>query len=70
VATTTKAELEATVKRLQKSMDRAKTQNIALSRALDEAREREKATAEILHLIRRSPADTRSRSSTESPVRR
>jgi signal transduction histidine kinase len=69
----TKAELEAMVKRLErsleqsqaknvmlvKSLDRAKTKNVAIRKLLEEAHEREKATSEILKVISSSPTDTR-----------
>jgi hypothetical protein len=58
----TKAELEALVKRLQaknatltKSLERAKTKIRALGKSITEGIEREKAIAEILRIIGRSP---------------
>jgi len=56
MANTTKAQLEAQVKRLQASLDRAKAKSDVLSDLLGEALEREKAAAAILRLIGRSPA--------------
>jgi signal transduction histidine kinase len=68
----TKAELEAQNKRLQgsldraeskittldKSLDRAKTKNKTLGKSLNDAYDQQRATAEILSLIPRSPTDT------------
>ena len=67
----TKAELEAMVKRLQKSLDRAEAKNLTLINSLKranaknkslgksvvEGRAREKATSEILGVISQSPTD-------------
>ena len=60
----TKAELVAQVKQLQRSLDRAnrslddaKKKITTLGRSVTEGREREKATAEILAVISRSPTD-------------
>ena len=53
----TKAELEAEVERLQKSLQCAKGSNVSLTKALAEAHERENATAAILRIISGSPTD-------------
>ena len=68
MSTATKAELEAQVKRLTRSLDRAKAKIATLERAnakvtalrnaVAEGRAREKATAEILRAISSSPTDT------------
>src|SRR5262245_49396709 len=71
MGTATKAELETQVKQLQRALarekaqsatrdtvlERAKGKNQAQRKALGEGRAREKATAEILRVIRNSPGD-------------
>jgi GAF domain-containing protein len=69
MSTATRAELEAQVKRLDRSLERAKAKIAALERAnakvttlrkaVVEGRAREKATAEILRAISSSPTDIR-----------
>jgi len=51
------ARAEAKNVSLGKSLDRAKAKNSTLAASLDKAHERERATAEILRVISRSPAD-------------
>jgi hypothetical protein len=67
----TKADLEALVKRLERSLERSEARNMALGKSRDramaknkalsksvaEGREREQATAEILRVISRSSTD-------------
>ena len=57
MATAKKADLQAQVTRLRKSLDRTRANNGALKKSLREALDREQATSEILRVIARSSAD-------------